>query len=160
MNADDRPIRNAGDPRSAARLAAVQALYQMEMAETPLATVTREFIDHRLGMKLDGDEYAEADTSLFTSVVEGVVEHQARIDEEIALSLSQAWTLARLERLLRALLRAGAFELLFRGDTPPAAVINEYVDVAHAFFADNEPALVNGVLSAISVRTSADGKAT
>lgn len=144
------PTPEHGDPRSAARLAAVQALYQMELTGVSLEDVLTEFADHRFGHEIDGAAYIEADGELFRSVVSGVVNAQDAIDEAIAVSITQGWTLKRVERILRAILRAGTHELMASTDVPVKVIINEYMDIAHAFFAENEPSFVNGVLDSIA----------
>lgn len=132
--------------RSAARLAAVQALYQCESSTQSAREIIDEFIAHRLGREIEGATYAEADTAFFADLVGGVSSRRDEIDALVAGSLTAEWSPERLDRTLRAVLRAGAYELLVRIDVPARVVINEYVDVAHAFFAGPEPGLVNGVL--------------
>ena len=136
--------------RSAARLAAVQALYQMEMEGTPLAKLLHEFHEHRLGATIEDDTYAEAEIDFFDDVVAGVDARRAEIDALIAARLAEGWSLERLDRPMRAILRAGAYELIARPDVPVATVITEYVDVAHAFFDKRETGFVNGLLDAIA----------
>jgi transcription antitermination protein NusB len=135
--------------RGAARLAAVQALYQMDLTGAGLAEIVAEYETLRLGKEIDGEQYAEADPAWFRAVMSGVVGGQRRIDPEIQAALPPDWPLARIDTLLRAILRAGAFELAERKDVPPRAIITEYVDIAHAFFSGEEPGLVNGVLDRI-----------
>jgi N utilization substance protein B len=136
-----------GRRRSAARLAAVQALYQLELNPAAEAqSVVREFVRHRLGRDIDGDNYGEADAALFEDVVRGVAADRDRLDETVSAVLSEEWPLPRLEAVLRAILRAGAYELLHRQDVPPRVAISEYTDIAHAFFSGKEPGLANGVL--------------
>jgi N utilization substance protein B len=132
--------------RSAARLAAVQALYQMDMTGIDLNQVIAEFAAHRLGQEIEGDRYAEAEPEFFRAIVEGVVREQLRIDPLIDKQLAEGWRLTRVDSILRAILRAGAYELLIRGDVPVRVVISEYVDIAHAFFGEEEPKVVNGIL--------------
>lgn len=132
--------------RSAARLAAVQALYQMEVAGTDLATVRREFESHRLGAEIDGAQYREADIELFRDVLGGAVHGQVAIDQMTDRALVEKWPLGRIDTTLRALFRAAGHELTARPDIPPKVVIGEYVDVAKAFFSGKEPGFVNGVL--------------
>jgi N utilization substance protein B len=139
------PARQGG-PRSAARLAAVQALYQVEMTGVSGAAVAAEFIRHRLGREIDGDDYLPADQALFGEILSGTLEHLPALDRLIAERLTPDWPLERLETVLRAILRAAAFELSQRIDTPARVVITEYVDIAYAFFAGKEPGLINGVL--------------
>jgi len=136
--------------RSAARLAAVQALYQMEMEETPLANLLREFHDHRLGATIEDDTYADAEADFFDDIVSGVDARRDEIDALVAARLAEGWSLERLDRPMRAILRAGAYELVARPDVPVATVISEYVDVAHAFYDKRETGFVNGLLDAIA----------
>ncbi|HXS06442.1 MAG TPA: transcription antitermination factor NusB [Rhizomicrobium sp.] len=125
--------------RRTARLAAVQALYQMELAGAGAEEVAEEFVAHRF------DE-APADIDFFKSVVEGVPVHQAEIDKAIAACLAENWSLARVDSILRAILRAGGFELVARQDVPARVVIDEYVGIAHDFFSGDEPGFVNAAL--------------
>ena len=136
--------------RSAARLAAVQALYQLNMEATPLAKLLDEFHRHRLGAEIEGDQYAEAETAFFDDVVQGVAARKDEIDALLAAKLAAGWTLERLDKTLLQVLRAGAFELLARADVPTATIITEYVDVAHAFFESREAKFVNGLLDAVA----------
>ena len=136
--------------RSLARLAAVQALYQIELGGGTPETVVAEFAAHRLGREIDGDRYAEADRAFFADLVRGCSERREEVDGMLSPALPTDWPLARLESVLRAILRAGAFELLARGDVPARVVINEYVEIAHAFFSGKEPGMVNGVLDRLA----------
>jgi transcription antitermination protein NusB len=136
--------------RSAARLAAVQALYQMEMEGTPLAKLLHEFHEHRLGATIEDETYAEAEVDFFDDLVTGVDARRAEIDALISERLAEGWSLERLDRPMRAILRAGAYELIARPDVRVATVITEYVDVAHAFFDKRETGFVNGLLDAIA----------
>ena len=136
--------------RSAARLAAVQALYQHEMEGTPIARLLREFHEHRLGATIEDEQYVEAEQSFFDDVVSGADSRRAEIDETIAGKLAEGWSLDRLDRPMRAILRAGTYELLARKDVPVASVISEYVDVAHAFYDKRESGFVNGLLDAVA----------
>jgi len=136
--------------RSAARLYAVQALYQMDMTGAPAAGVIREFTLYRLGRDQEGVTYNEPDVAFFDDIARGCDARRAEVDEKIAVALSGGWTVGRLEALLRAVLWAGAYELLHRPDVPAKAAINEYVDMARAFFSGKEPGLVNGVLDRIA----------
>jgi len=141
--------------RSAARLAAVQALYQMQMEKTALARLLDEFHQHRLGRAVDDegeDEpvYAEAEVAFFDDVVRGVAARVEEIDALIASKLAAGWTTTRLDKTMLQVLRAGAYELLARADIPVAVAINEYVEVAKAFFDDTEARFVNGVLDAVA----------
>jgi N utilization substance protein B len=138
--------------RSQARLAAVQALYQMDMAGTDLAEVIDEFKTHRIGEAAEDRTIAGADAEHFAHILHGVVRRQKELDPVIDGQLASGWSLVRVDAILRAILRAGAFELLEAADVPVRVVINEYVEVAHAFFAGDEPRVVNGVLDALARR--------
>ncbi len=146
--------------RSAARLAAVQALYQRHMEKTALARLLDEFHQHRLGREVDDEDHAgevmaDAEIAFFDDVVRGVDARREEIDALLSAKLASGWTLARLDKTMLQILRAGAYELLARPDVPKAAAISEYVDVAKAFFDDREAKFVNGVLDAVAreVRT-------
>jgi N utilization substance protein B len=136
--------------RSAARLAAVQALYQLEMEGTPLHLLLHEFHEHRLGATIEDVTYAEAEQNFFDDVVSGVDRRRAEIDGLISARLSSGWTLDRLDKPMRQILRAGAYELLARKDVATGTVISEYVDVAHAFYDKREAGFVNGLLDAVA----------
>jgi len=136
--------------RSAARLAAVQALYQQEMERTPLARLLDEFHQHRLGATIEDVEYADAEVAFFDDVVRGVDARREEIDAMVSARLSQGWTLARLDRPMRQIVRAGTYELIARPDVPTASVISEYVDVADAFYGKRETGFVNGLLDAVA----------
>ena len=136
--------------RSAARLAAVQALYQQEMEGTPIPRLLHEFHQHRLGAIIEDEQYAEAEVDFFDDVVSGADARKAELDALISERLAEGWSLARLDRPMRAILRAGAYELVARPDVPVASVITEYVDVAHAFYDKRESGFVNGLLDAIA----------
>jgi transcription antitermination protein NusB len=145
--AEDGHPRNASRRRSVARLLAVQALYQLELnREIDPEPVVREFTRHRFGHEIDGDQYGEADPILFADIVRGVAADRARLDATISTALTEDWPLARLDAVLRAILHAGAYELVHRHDIPPRVSISEYTTVAHAFFSGKEPGLANGVL--------------
>ena len=136
--------------RSAARLAAVQALYQQDMEGTPVARLLKEFHDHRLGATIEEAQYVEAEQSFFDDIVTGADARRAEIDQVIAGKLAKGWSLERLDRPMRAILRAGTYELLARADVPVGSVISEYVDVAHAFYDKRESGFVNGLLDAVA----------
>jgi len=138
-----------GGRRSAARLIAVQALYEMEMAGAPADAVLRQFMERRWGRRSEeesGVPQVDPDPRWLAILVRGVTERMAELDEAIGAALDKARPLKRLEVLLRAILRAGAYELLSQADVPARVVINEYMNITHAFFAGKEPNLVNGVL--------------
>jgi N utilization substance protein B len=134
--------------RSVARLAAVQALYQMETAGTGVEAVVREFLDHRFEGDIEGEPLAAADEAFFEAVVRGVVGAQGAIDQAIAKRLAEGWRLERLDATVRAALRAGVFELMARGDVPVEVAIDEYVDIAKAF--TDEASFLNAALDAIA----------
>jgi N utilization substance protein B len=136
--------------RSAARLAAVQALYQQEMEGTPLPRLLKEFHDHRLGATIEDAQYHDAERDFFDDIMTGVDARRSDIDSAISERLAEGWSLERLDRPMRAILRAGAYELLARPDVPVGSVISEYVDVAHAFYDKRESGFVNGILDAIA----------
>lgn len=141
--------------RSAARLAAVQALYQQHMESTALARLLDEFHQHRLGRTIDEDafdeaEYADAEVSFFDDVVRGVDARRDEIDAIITGKLANGWSVARLDKTMLQVLRAGTYELLARADVPAAVTINEYVEVAKAFFDDGQAKFVNGILDAVA----------
>ena len=136
--------------RSAARLAAVQALYQQDMEGTPVPRLLKEFHDHRLGATIGDITYHAAETDFFDDLVTGANGRSDEIDALVGAKLAQGWTLERLDRPMRAILRAGAYELIARTDVPTASVISEYVDVAHAFYDKRESGFVNGILDAIA----------
>ena len=143
-------IETRSRSRSAARLAAVQALYQQEMEGTPLPRLLREFHEHRLGATIEDDTYHEAEHDFFDDVVAGTDARRGEIDGMISAKLAEGWSLERLDRAMRAILRAGTYELIARPDVPVGSVISEYIDVAHAFFDKRESGFVNGLLDAIA----------
>ncbi|WP_298092462.1 transcription antitermination factor NusB [uncultured Sphingomonas sp.] len=141
---------NRTKERAAARLAAVQALYQHEMEGTAVPVLLHEFHNHRIGATIEDVEYADADTDFFDDIVKGVTDRAGEIDLLIEGKLAAGWSLARLDKPMKAILRAGTYELLARRDVPVGAVISEYVDVAHAFYERRESGFVNGVLDGIA----------
>ena len=136
--------------RSAARLAAIQALYQLEMEGTPIRVLLHEFHQHRLGATIEDVTYAEAEESFFDDIVIGVDKRREEIDGLVKARLSQGWSLERLDKPMRQILRAGSYELIARPDVPTPTVISEYVDVAHAFYDKREAGFVNGLLDAVA----------
>lgn len=136
--------------RSLARLGAVQAIYQMDAGGTSLPAVIAEFETHRLGNEIEGEQLRPADRPFFRALVGGVVQAQRRIDPVIHAALPETWPLTRIDLTLRAVMRCGVFELLSRPDIPARVIINEYVDIANAFFTADEPGLVNGLLDRIA----------
>lgn len=144
--------------RSTARLAAVQALYQLQMEGTALNKLLDEFHQHRLGREVEdedheGEVYVDAETDFFDDIVRGVDARREEIDATLLARLAEGWTLARLDKTMLQVLRAGTYELIARPDVPTAAAINEYVDVAKAFFDDREAKFVNGILDAVAKQT-------
>ena len=136
--------------RSAARLAAVQALYQMDVAGTGLNEIFAEFESHWLGGEIEGAQYRPAEAAFFRDIVGGVVREQKRLDPQIDAALARGWPLKRIEAVLRAVLRAGAYELACRRDVPAQVVMSEYVDVAAAFVGQEETGMVNAVLDQLA----------
>lgn len=150
--AEPRPANQRG----AARLAAVQALYQLEIGGEDIVSVVTEFEAFRLGKEIDGVEYRQADPAWFRDIVSGVVGEQRRIDPMVHTALVEDWPLKRVDATLRAILRCGTYELMKRPDVPGKVIITEYIDVARAFFTEDEPKLVNGVLDRIAHEVRAD----
>ncbi|MGL4199485.1 MAG: transcription antitermination factor NusB [Allorhizobium sp.] len=148
------PVKPANQ-RGAARLAAVQALYQMDIAGSGVLEVVAEYEAHRLGQEVDGETYLKADASWFRSIVAGVVRDQTKIDPMIRGALQDDWSLSRMDSTVRAILRSGTFELIERKDVPIAVIVTEYVEIAQAFFTEDEPKLVNAVLDRIAKQVRA-----
>ncbi len=151
----DKPASGArevkpANQRGLARLAAVQALYQMELGGTQLSDIVAEYQTFRLGKELDGEQYRDADAGWFRDLMHGVVAEQREIDPRVHTALARDWPLKRIDSILRATLRAGVFELIRRKDVPARVVISEYVEVAKAFFSEDEPRMVNAVLDRIA----------
>jgi len=136
--------------RSAARLAAVQALYQMDVSGKGVIDALAEFEAFWIGREVEGIAFQPSDTKFFRDILSGVVDNQRAIDLAIDKALAQGWPLTRIEAVLRAILRAGGYELMFRKDVPVRVVITEYVDVTHGFYGDDEPGLVNAVLDSVA----------
>ena len=141
---------SARQARSVARLAAVQALYQMEVSGAGVEAVLREFSDHRFDRDIEGSRLAAADEAFFAEVVRGVVGDQLAVDQAVAGHLASGWRLERIDATLRAILRAGAFELLWRPDVPVEVAIDEYVELTKSFFEGPEPGFINAALDAIA----------
>ena len=136
--------------RSVARLAAVQALYQMETAGAGVEAVIREFTDHRFDRDLEGETLAAADEAFFGDLVRGVVADQADVDKAVSRRLATGWKLERIDATARSILRAGAYELMRRADVPAEVAIDEYVEIAKSFFEGPEPGFINAALDAIA----------
>lgn len=152
MTAGGQSVKSA-NKRGAARLAAVQALYQMDVTGQGLLEVAAEYESFRLGKEVDGAQYLDADPAWFRAILSGVVEEQKTIDPVIHQSLLDDWPLSRLDSTLRAILRAGVFELTKKPDVPVAVIVSEYVDIAKAFYDEGEePGLVNAVLDRVARR--------
>jgi transcription antitermination protein NusB len=151
---DDKDARKA-NKRGAARLAAVQALYQMDMASTGLKEILAEFESHWIGREVEGAQYLPAEAAFFRDIVSGVVREQRDLDPLIDDALSKSWPLKRIEAVLRAALRAGAYELIHRSDVPARVVVAEYADVAAAFVERDETGMVNAVLDQLARRLRA-----
>lgn len=136
--------------RSAARLAAVQALYQMDVSGKGVIDALAEFEAFWIGREVEGVTFEAAENAFFRDILEGVVKEQRAIDGKVDKALAEGWPLKRVEAVLRAILRAGGYELMFRKDVPARVVISEYVDVTHRFYDQDEPGLVNAVLDALA----------
>ena len=145
-----------GEHRAAARLAAVQALYQMEVAQKGLNEIFAEFETYWIGQEVEGEQYRPAEIAFFRDLLQGVLDDQLAIDQMTDETLQKGWPLKRIEAVLRAILRCGAYELLRRGDVPGRVVITQYADLAGAFFDREEVGLVNGVLDTLAHRLRAD----
>ena len=145
----DKTDRKA-NRRGAARLAAVQALYQMDIAATPINEILAEFESHWIGREVEGSQYLPAEAAFFRSIVSGVVTDQRRLDPMIDEALAGGWPLKRIEALMRAVLRAAVYELSSRDDVPARVVVSEYVDIAHAFMDRDETGMVNAVLDVLA----------
>lgn len=149
-------ISRPANQRGAARLAAVQALYQMDVGRQSLEDTLAQFQVHHLGREIEGEQYLPADADFFRQIVTGVIKSQLDIDPTVDNALNRGWPMARIDATLRAILRAATFELLRRKDIPTGVVITEYVDIARAFYEDDAPGLVNGVLDAIAKQANRD----
>ena len=147
---DEVPEIKYGRDRTNARLAAVQALYQMDLAQTDLSDVIAEFRNFRLGVHAKESDVAGGDPDFFVRLMRGVLARQREIDPLVNSKLAEGWRLDRLDSTIRAILRSGVFELLELDDVPGRVIINEYVNVAHAFFDDGEHRVVNGVLDKLA----------
>jgi N utilization substance protein B len=139
--------------RRAARLSAVQAMYQMELTGQGAKAVIMQFRDHRFGHTDEPGDYIEADEDFFENLLAGIVEHQDGVDEHIRAILKEGWKLSRLDATIRAILRSGGYELSQRPDVPTKTVINEYIDITHAFYEGSEPGFVNASLDAMAKNT-------
>jgi N utilization substance protein B len=148
--AASRPEQRKANRRGAARLAAVQALYQMDIAGTGLNEVVAEYEKHWLGREVEGEQYLPAEAAFFRDLIGGVLAEQRSLDPMIDQVLAKGWPLKRIEAILRAMLRAGVYELGHRRDVPARVIVSEYVDVAHAFVDRDETGLVNAVLDQLA----------
>lgn len=153
---DKKASPKKANRRGAARLAAVQALYQMEIAGAGINDIFAEFESHWLGNEVEGDTYLPAEAAFFRDVVSGVVRDQTKLDPIIDEELQKGWPLVRVDAIIRAVMRAGAYELGHRKDVPGRVVVSEYVDVANAFVDRSETGMVNAVLDQIARRFRAD----
>jgi len=157
----DHPKRDPGatrpaNQRGAARLAAVQALYQMDIGRATLEDTLAQFGSYHLGREVEGEQYLPADADFFRQIVTGVTKHQLDIDPSVDKALAEGWPIERVDATLRAILRAAAFELLRRKDIPARVVISEYVDIARAFYEDDASGLVNAALDSIARAAGVD----
>ena len=155
-NADKKGSDKKANRRGAARLAAVQALYQMDIAGAGINEIFAEFESHWLGGEVEGEKYLPAEAAFFRDVVSGVVRDQKELDPLIDQALARGWPLKRIDAILRAVLRAGCYELQHRKDVPARVVVTEYVDVANAFVDNEETGMVNAVLDQIARRFRAE----
>ncbi len=156
---DATPIRPANQ-RGAARLAAVQALYQMDVGRQSLEDTLSQFAAIHKTREVEGDEYLPADADFFKQIVSGVIRAQLEIDPAIDASLRDDWPMSRIDATLRAILRAATFELVRRKDIPARVVITEYVDVAKAFFDEDVTRMVNGVLDSVARNAGRENEQT
>jgi transcription antitermination protein NusB len=156
MSRDDAPHLRKANRRGAARLAAVQALYQMDIGGAGLNDVFAEFESHWLGSEVEGEKYLPAEAAFFRDVVSGVVRDQKELDPLVDQALARGWPLKRIDAIIRAVLRAGCYELQHRKDVPARVVVTEYVDVANAFVDKDETGMVNAVLDQIARKFRAD----
>lgn len=145
-NASERRARL----RRSARLSAVQALYQMELTGQGAKAVVKQFRDHQFGYDDEPGDYIEADETFFEDLLTGIVDRQDEVDSQVAKLLKEGWKYSRLDSTVRAILRAGGYELIARSDVPTGVVINEYVDIAKAFFEGPEPGYINATLDAVA----------
>ena len=156
VHSGDRRQVNGAPARSAARLAAVQALYQMEASGQGVEATIKEFEDYRLGQEPEAGAGHKADRRFFADILRGTVETQMRLDPYLERQLAEGWKLKRIDSTARAILRAGLYELVRRADVPAAVVIDEYVDIANDFFGEDEPKFINAVLDAAAREARAD----
>lgn len=156
--ANEETAPRQANKRGAARLAAVQALYQMDVAGAGVLEIAAEYESFRLGKEVDGAQYREADAQWFRTIISGVVAEQRTIDPVIRQALTDDWPLSRLDSTLRAILRAGVWELMKRNDVPVPVIVSEYIDIAKAFYTEDEPKLVNAVLDRVAKRVRTAGK--
>lgn len=152
----DPQTKRPANQRGAARLAAVQALYQMDVGRATLEDTLAQFGAFHLGREIEGEQYLPADADFFRQIVSGVTKYQLQIDPAVDQALAEGWPMERVDATLRAILRAAAFELLRRRDIPAKVVITEYVDVARAFYEDDASGLVNAALDTIARRAGID----
>lgn len=152
----DPSATRPANQRGAARLAAVQALYQMDVGRQTLEDTLSQFSAVHLGREIEGEEYLPADADFFRQIVGGVIRNQLAIDPAVDAALVEGWPMGRIDATLRAILRAAAFELLKRRDIPSRVVITEYVDVAKAFYEDEAPRMVNAVLDEVARASGRD----
>jgi N utilization substance protein B len=153
---DDKPLRprrrTDGRSRSASRLGVVQALYQMELSDQDSESALAEFVEHRLGQELEGEQYPEADNKYFSQILRGVVAQQAEIDGVLAKATGANWAFDRIDTIMRAILRAAVYELIAHAGVPAKVVVNEYLTVASAFYEDGseETGYIGGILFGIA----------
>jgi N utilization substance protein B len=149
-------VERKANRRGAARLAAVQALYQMDVAGTGINDILAQFESHWIGREVEGEQYLPAEAAFFRKLVRGVMDEQRHLDPQIDEALAAGWPLKRVEAILRAILRAGVYEIQHERDIPMRVVVSEYVDVAHAFVENDEVGMVNAVLDQLARTLRAD----
>ncbi|MCJ2047558.1 transcription antitermination factor NusB [Methylobacterium sp. J-078] len=149
-NSESKNSESKSSERSGARLAVVQALYDMEISGKGVIEALAEFETFWIGREVDGIAHPQAEIAFFRDLLRGVVDEQRAIDPQLDGALAAGWPLKRIETVLRAILRAGAYELMYRRDVPARVAISEYVDVAHSFYDGDEPGLINGVLDKVA----------
>lgn len=152
MSVEPKPVA-VPSRRQAARLSAVQALYQWQEGQDTPTAIIEQFVTVRTGEKGEGGMRRDADRPLFKDVVEGAVSHKDELEKTVTAALAEDWTWARVDRLVRAILLAGTYELLYRKDVPARVVINEYVEIAHAFYEHSEPTFINSLLDRVARET-------
>lgn len=149
-------MKPQANKRGTARLHAVQAIYQMEIAKTPINEVIASFTTFFMGKEVEGMEFLPSDELYFKNIIQGVLREQGRLDPAINDVLEKSWPLKRIDMVMRSIFRAGAYELFGKLEIPAKVIIAEYVDVAHAFLEEDESGMVNAVLDELAKRVRKD----